>query len=273
MNPAVAQPTDGKKVFKELGTCSRTFHFLLNREFGHNRPGEERASDTLAGGILREGHQCGMLWGASLAIGAEAYRTCKDRDQAIRAAVAATQTVMQSFREREGTINCREITHCDFSSRWSFAKYMITRRYRHCFTLAQEWAPKAVQAAREGLQASGQAGPCRSCAAEVAERMGATEEQAIMVSGFAGGLGLSGGGCGALAAAVWMQALKWSREEDRSPYDNPDSQRTLETFLQATHGKMTCREISGKRFQTVDAHTRFLDQDGCDALMKVLEMG
>ena len=28
-----------------------------------------------------------------------------------------------------------------------------------------------------------------------------------MVAGFAGGLGLSGNGCGALAAAVWMNAL------------------------------------------------------------------
>ena len=67
-------PKDGKKVFRKLGTCSRTFFYILNREFGHPRELEERASDVLAGGIMQKGHQCGMLWGASLAIGAEAYR-------------------------------------------------------------------------------------------------------------------------------------------------------------------------------------------------------
>ena len=34
--------------------------------------------------------------------------------------------------------------------------------------------------------------------------MGATDEQMVTVAGFAGGMGLSGKACGALAAAVWM---------------------------------------------------------------------
>jgi len=41
-----------------------------------------------------------------------------------------------------------------------------------------------------------------SCASEVVRRMGGRDEERVMVSGFAGGLGLSGNGRGALSAAI-----------------------------------------------------------------------
>ena len=79
--------SDGKKLFKKLGTCSRTFFYIINREFDNPKEAEERASDPLAGGIFKQGYQCGMLWGASLAVGAEAYRRSDNRDQAIGVAI------------------------------------------------------------------------------------------------------------------------------------------------------------------------------------------
>jgi len=52
-----------KRVFMKLGTCSRTLFYILNREFVYPLENEERAVDLLAGGILQQGYQCGMLWG------------------------------------------------------------------------------------------------------------------------------------------------------------------------------------------------------------------
>ena len=126
-----------KKVFRKLGTCSQTLFYLLNREFEHPMEIEERAADPFAGGIMQKGYQCGMLWGASLAIGAEAYRRCDDLEQAMGVAILATQRVMRSFSEREHTINCRDITRCDFSDRFGFAKYILSGRFLHCFKLAE----------------------------------------------------------------------------------------------------------------------------------------
>ena len=37
-------------------------------------PLEEHAAAPLAGGIMQHGYQCGMIWGAALAAGAQAYR-------------------------------------------------------------------------------------------------------------------------------------------------------------------------------------------------------
>ena len=83
IDPRDYGPKDASKVFRKLRTCSRTFFHILNREFGHPKELEELAADSLAGGILQQGQQCGMLWGASLAVGGEAYRKCTDQNEAI----------------------------------------------------------------------------------------------------------------------------------------------------------------------------------------------
>jgi hypothetical protein len=42
--------------------------------------------------------------------------------------------------------------------------------------------------------------------------MGASDEEMVLVAGFAGGMGLSDNACGALGAAIWMNTLAWNRE-------------------------------------------------------------
>ena len=46
-----------------------------------------------------------------------------------------------------------------------------------------------------------------SCAAVLAQKMGASDLHTVMAAGFAGGIGLSGGGCGALGAAIWITGM------------------------------------------------------------------
>ncbi|MCK7536420.1 MAG: C-GCAxxG-C-C family protein [Marinilabiliales bacterium] len=48
--------------------------------------------------------------------------------------------------------------------------------------------------------------------------MGGTEEESIMVAGFAGGIGLSGNTCGALTAAIWYKMLEWGKN---NPTEKP----------------------------------------------------
>ena len=103
MANAPSYPQDAKKVFKRCGTCSQTFGHLLNRAFQHNDELAEKALDPLAGGIINQGHQCGMLWGAALAIGAEASRKYDNIDKAVAAAIIASQYIMHSFTQHTGT--------------------------------------------------------------------------------------------------------------------------------------------------------------------------
>jgi C_GCAxxG_C_C family probable redox protein len=119
-----------KRIFLTKGSCSNTFFYILNREFGHPKPNEERAIDPMAGGILQAGYQCGMLWGASMALGAEAYRrNNKDLSKATAVTIRATQHIMESFKNRTKCIDCEDFTKTDFKNKWSFAKYMFTGKF------------------------------------------------------------------------------------------------------------------------------------------------
>jgi hypothetical protein len=262
-----------KRTFIKKGTCSRTFFYILDREFSHPRPEEEKAIDPLAGGILQQGYQCGMLWGASMAVGAEAFRKEEDPGRAIGMAILATRHVMDSFEKRTGTIECEEITQCDFSDKKSMRSYMLKGKFVYCFKLAGRWAPEALQAAREGLEKPGEDVPAdtTSCASEVVRLMGASEEEALMVAGFAGGLGLSGNGCGALAAAVWMNALIHNREQDGNYASfDPANNQTLQTFFEETDYELECSKICGRTFDSPVDHTDFLKEGGCQKLIRVL---
>ena len=267
---------DTKKVFWKLRTCSRSFFFILNREFGYPKEIEEFAANPLAGGIRLKGHQCGMLWGATLAVGAEAFRRHEDHNQAIAAAIIATQHLLESFSETTESINCRDITGCDFSSKRGIGKYLFSGKFLSCFTLADKWAPKAIESAREGL-ATVQTLPFQhpvSCASMVAQKMGASDEEQLMVAGFAGGLGLSGNACGALSAAIWMNALARRRKRldanEHEVLDCPRATATIEAFCSATDSKMLCHEITGQYFKTMDSHTDFINNGGCAKLIDLL---
>ena len=278
MNSSKIINNDAKTVFREKGTCSHTFAYLLNREFGNNKEPEERATDPMAGGLMQKGHQCGMLWGASLAVGAEAYRRSLTSDEAIPLAITATQKLLESFSNRTNTINCRDITNTNMDSFFGLTKYMIKTMLQGmnnstCFNLAENWLPEAIQSAKEGLSLEEKVPKLNtiSCATEVAKKMGASNEEMIMVAGFAGGLGLSGNACGALSAAIWMNSLKWAKEHpNKSTFKNKKAKATLKAFNKETKSEMLCHKICQKQFKNIDEHSQFILNGGCNNLIKIL---
>lgn len=263
----------GTRTFLKKGTCSRTFFYILDREFGHPREVEEKAVDPLAGGILQQGYQCGMLWGASMAVGAEALRRYGDPGKATGIAILATRHIMKSFEKRTSSIECEDITQTDFQNKRSFARYMLSGKFISCFKLAGKWAPEALNAAEEGLAQDHKDLPekSRSCASEVVRLMGGNEEQILMAAGFAGGLGLSGSGCGALAAAVWMNAVIHNMQgTGKSASYDPTADPTLKVFYEETDYEIECEKICGQTFTTPEEHSKFLKNGGCTKLMETL---
>lgn len=271
---------NAKQTFKECGTCSRTFAHLLNTEYGHPHEMEEVAIDPLAGGILNEGHQCGMLWGAVLATGAEAYRRYDSLEEATAVAITASQQVVDSFINRTNTVNCREITGYNLNTFFGMVGYMIKTMSKGmmnspCFNLAEDWAPEAVEASKYGLDQGPIQLSCQpvSCASKAVLKMGVTEEEAAMVAGFAGGLGLSGNTCGALAATIWYKTLQWCRAHPgKSPamFRNKLGNDILKKFLAATDGETLCQNIAGKRFESVEEHATYMDDGDCDSVLQAL---
>jgi len=262
-----------KRIFLTKGSCSNTFFYILNREFGYPKKNEERAIDPLAGGIVQQGYQCGMLWGASMAVGAESFRRYNEKGKATGVTIQATQYLMKSFKDRTKCIECEDFTKTDFKNKWSFAKYMFSGKFLSCYKLAENWAPEAIKAAHEGLEMDQEDWTQRplSCASEVVKRMGGSDEEVAMVAGLAGGLGLSGNGCGALAATIWKTILELVKNDKwKSTLSDPDSEKIIKRFYEETNFKMECHEICGMQFNTIDEHSEFIKNGGCDKLLDVL---
>ena len=262
-----------KRTFLKKGACSHTFFYILNREFGHAREYEERAVDPLAGGIVQQGYQCGIIWGACMALGTEAYHRNSNLDKTIGTTIKATQHMIKSFVDRAKCIDCEEITNCNWSNKWSIAKYFFSGKFYGCFKLAEKWAPDAIQAAHEALALDQSDLPQQSvsCASEVVKRMGGTDEEAAMVAGFAGGLGLSGNGCGALAAAIWKIILELVKKDSwKYTMSDPVTEGIINKFYETTDYKMECHEICGKKFNSIEEHSEFIKNGGCEKLINVL---
>lgn len=273
-------PPDSRKLFMELGSCSHLYFHILSREYGYPMEAEGRALDPLTGGILGYGHQCGMLWGASMAAGAEAHRRYQIQDEAICATMNSTQHLAASFLKRTGTHDCRALTDCNLQTTFGTLKCMFFGNFDGCMDRAEKWSSEAIQSAEEGLATNPvvSSQPVRNCACMVAEQLGANDQEKVMVAGFAGGIGLSGNACGALSAAIWMNTLSWCRDPDNncdmkngsSPDKNADAVRTLSAFLDATHSEFLCQKISGRSFNSMEEHSEFIANGGCKKTMDAL---
>src|SRR5512145_2496731 len=179
---------------------------------------EEHAADPLAGGLMR-GYQCGMIWGAVLAAGAQVHRVLGSGAQAEAQAVFAAQKIVGSFRAQNKNTDCREITGIDVAAPapGAILRFLLKTGARGtCFGMAAQYAKTAFREINVVYSETPVGAPVApvSCAAMLAQKMGASDVHAVMAAGLAGGIGLSGGACGALGTAIWLSGMNRLREGD-----------------------------------------------------------
>lgn len=264
-------PGEAKKTFLKKGTCAQAFFYILNERFGRRYEKEEIAADYLAGGILRQGYQCGMLWGATLASGAEAFHREKTPEGAKALAIQASVEIVKSFKDRTKTVECSDITETDMSSNLNVVKYMFSGKFLTCFRLAGDWAGEAIEVAGGALEKQNNEG-CTSCASEVVKKMGGSDDHAVMVAGFAGGVGLSGNGCGALAAAIWLACIGYLEESGKRalPMRLEKTEAILKKFQEKTQYELLCSQITRREFKTPQDHSDFIKNGGCAEIIEML---
>jgi hypothetical protein len=75
-----------------------------------------------AGGIAQYGYQCGMLWGATLAAGAQAYRLYGAGPQAETQAIIAAQRLVESFAlSRTKSIASNSLVWTSHRRQWTWS--------------------------------------------------------------------------------------------------------------------------------------------------------
>ncbi len=224
---------------------------------------------------MQHGYQCGMIWGASLAAGAEAYRRFGPGSHSQSLAIIASQKLVTSFHKQNNNINCFEITEIDKSSTGMqlLTYFLLKGGTIGCFRRAAKYANVAFEEINDALSSQETDSPELpvSCAAILAEKMGVSEKHSGMASGLAGGIGLCGGACGALGAAIWIIGMRNIKKGDENlDFKNPEAVDTIERFIKYTNYEFECSEIVGRKFESVEDHADYIRSGGCSELIEVL---
>lgn len=259
-------------AFAKNGACSRVLMTILDREYGHPHEIEERSSEPLAGGLMH-GYQCGMIWGSTLAAGAQAYRLYGPGPQTEATVVGAAQEIVQTFRECTSHVDCLDITDTNpQNGRQVFTHFFLKGGVARCVGMASKFAPEAFTHINDALGRHSDCANCSSgnCAALLARKVGASEKHQVMASGLAGGIGFSGGGCGALGAAIWLLGIKGREEGLKNKVINSRIEGMIEKFLKTSDHEFECSEIIGRQFKNVDDHAEFVNSGGCSEIIESL---
>lgn len=249
---------------------------VVDGSFDHPMKLEEEATASLAGGIMMYGYQCGMLWGATLAAGAQAYRLLGPGSIAETGAMMAAQRLVQSFRgHTNNEINCDEITDLNIKGKSEVLpvlKFIIKGGPIGCFRMAGGYAPDVYREINSALAEKPIEAPTPpvSCAAMLAQKMGVSEMHTVMAAGLAGGIGLSGGACGALGAAIWILGMEGRKEQVDYKVINSRIAETIERFLNSTDYEFECLKIVGRMFENTNDHALYLRDGGCAKIIEAL---
>jgi hypothetical protein len=252
---------------------------VVDDSFGEPLKTEESASLALAGGLMQQGYQCGIVWGAALAAGAQAHRLLGPGPQPEAQAIIVTQRLVDSFRARFNDINCLEITELDWrpSSSNKLGEQALKFLRKGGPILCLRMTARFTQEAFRDLSSAypGDAGDVPSspvsCAAMLAQKMGMSGRHPVMVAGLAGGIGLSGGACGALGAAIWIMGMQsLNQGAGQIGYDSPTALAAVDRFLECTDYEFECSEIVGRKFTDVADHACYLREGGCSEIIEAL---
>jgi hypothetical protein len=248
---------------------------VVDGAFDHPLALEEHASFPLAGGVEQMGFQCGQVWGAALAAGARAYQLLGPGPEAEAAAVIAAQRLAESFRTSYRSIDCLDVIDLDWRNAQAkqVLKFFLKGGPIRCFSSTAGFAQAAfseINATFAGHRPEAPA-PLVSCAAMLAEKMGASDLHSVMAAGLAGGIGLSGGACGALGAAIWLIEMnRVTGGSGKVEFNSPEATEAIDRFLQSSGGEFECDDIVGRKFEDVADHAAYLRAGGCATIIEAL---
>ena len=271
-------------------SCSETMLTLLNCANGIEVKEIEEASDPLCAGICAElDAACGIFWGCSLAAGIKAQNSFTNTEAAIDATLLATTRIIEMYTSEELPLNCTDIIKM---KEWGMIKYMLKGNLPVCQKNIAKWAPrfkKQIDTTLNEYNEQDAPQKQRNCACEAMQRISKAiglevEPYDVIVAGFAGGLGLSGNACGALASAIFTLCLQYFRNRNKPKHSmirsmlqgfsigdawmNPS--RNLLKEFKDRFGSKFCKGITKRSFSSNAELSDYLGEGHCDVVVNSL---
>lgn len=252
-------------------------------------PAYEQALHSLSGGFMHLGHVCGLLTGAVVAAGFVARARFDDDDTRAGATLYAAIQLARAYPELSGSVNCREITEVPLTTLVQRLRYLQAGKARLCGHLHLKWAPQAHELIDRALTEFGARRLPRehtNCAVRTLEKLvsstGMNQEDSVLLAGLAGGVGLLGNVCGALAAGVYAMSVSHYLEQPGKRRDSRmrgsleelagtryrGAATRLRTEFVDRYGSELCVQIAQRGFQVAEGHSAFIQQGGCHEVIE-----
>lgn len=283
-------PTLKKKISRKLAkywwlrcvACSEASMTTQMRGFGFEKPVYEQAIHAFSGGFMHQGHASGLLTGAVLAAGFVAQPRFKDDKSKSGAILHTAVKLAREYPEHCGFINCREITEKDLTKLSGRISYFREGLGKMCGRLHLKWAPRAQELIERSLMNYEPKKSCSNCATRTMQglRVSSSLEtlEPTLMAGFAGGIGLSGNVCAALAAGVYTMTTNYQLSRRKKKRDSRfrgsfeelignnyrGSLTSIRLEFTEHFGSVLCLDILDRRFKNVEDHASFVDQGGCE---------
>ena len=260
--------------------CSEASLTTQMRGFGLKEPVYEQAIHAFSGGFMHQGHASGLLTGAVLAAGFVAQDRFDDDETRAGAALHAAIQLATVFPEHSGSINCLEITKTNLTNLFGRLHYFKKGQGRMCGRLHLKWAQEAHQLIDKSLleyEKNSNVSVCNNCSVRTMQKLessiGIKAGASLLMAGFAGGVGLSGNVCGALAVGAYAMSIIHQLDRKQKKRDSIIRGSIEEVFGTNYRGSLTrlrrkfvlqfgselCVDIIGRHFQDAEEHFKFLD--------------
>jgi len=238
------------------------------------------------------GHACGLLTGAALAAGFLANERFNDNETRSTAALHITIQLAKAYPELTGSVNCRDISEANFTNLRGRLRYLQEGKGRMCGRIHLKWSSQAHALIDTALTEFEQNRPdreCANCAAQtmnkIAAWVGMEAENSALVAGLAGGVGLLGNVCGALATGVYALSVSQYLEKESKKRDSRIRGSLQELTGAGFKGPATqlrhafidrfdselCLQIAQRPFQDIEDHSAFIEQGGCREVIGFVE--
>jgi C_GCAxxG_C_C family probable redox protein len=133
-------------TFSQNFNCSQAVFSTFAPQFGLEKQAALKLASPFGGGVARQGELCGAVTGALLALGlAHGADTPAGKEEIYR----LSQEFMRLFKEKHGTLLCRELLDCDTSTPEGWQKARETGKFTSICPILVQDAAGIVQALLE----------------------------------------------------------------------------------------------------------------------------
>jgi len=278
-----------KKLLFTTFNCAKSQLIPLQAMNGIEDDELVMALTGLAGGVLNNGSTCGVVVGGAVGIAMLRDRelagqwTLEDEVQLLREVREQVNWFESGFR----TSLCRERDELNYE-RITALGLLNPQKAKGCVARAgasMERFTGQRDSVEHGELPAEAANPAEHCAAkvlaEIRAQTGVGSERLERISvALDGGIGLSGGGCGALSGALMALGLRYALDTKNT---EPDKLKNIyrafdaEFFRKAIlladgfikeFGALECSRLSGRKFTNWNEFSGFRNSAACDMLNK-----